>query len=165
MSTLQDMIHGNPRTAIRTRPVTYSARHFIVGPGDTLYRLASTKFSAMLDDPENHHLLRFAGQRVRFVDAIVELRDRVPCAVVRLVYEMLVFDAQGRFDSRTFERHNSALVDLLINPVLGQATTSDSEVVDASSRFIAQGGRWQPSPALAQRIRQAALGEIKCERL
>ena len=119
----------------------------------------------MLDDPENHRLLRFAGQRVRLVDAIVELRDRVPCAVVRLVYELLVFDTQGRFDIRTFERHNGALVDLLMNRVMGQATTSDSEVVDASSRFIAQGGRWQPSPALARRIRQAALGEIKCERL
>ena len=136
-----------------------------MGPDDTLYRLANTKFAAMLDDPENHRLLRFAGQRVRLVDAIVELRDRVPCAIVRLVYQMLVFDAQGRFDSRRFERQNGALVDLLMNRVLGQATTSDSDIVDASSRFIAQGRRWQPSPALARRIRQAALGEFKCARL
>ena len=159
------MIHGNHRTAVRTGPVTYSARKFIVGPGNILYRLASKHFAAMLDDPENHRLLRFAGQRVRFVDAIVELRDRAPCAVVRLVYEILAFDAQGRFDSHTFKRQNWALVELQMNPVLGQATTSDSEVVDASSRFIAQGGRWQPSPELVRRIHQAALGEIKCERL
>jgi hypothetical protein len=56
--------------------VTYSARTFIVGPDDTLYRLAGTKFAAMLDHPENHRLPRFAGQRVRMVEAIVELRDR-----------------------------------------------------------------------------------------
>jgi len=136
-----------------------------VDPDDTLYRLATTKFAAMLDDPEDHRLLRFAGQRVRMVDAIVELRDRVPCAVVRLVYEMLVFDAQGRLDRRSFERQNAALVDLLMDRVVGKPTRSDGEVLDASSRFIAQGGRWQPSPALARRIRQAALGEIKCERL
>ncbi len=136
-----------------------------MGPDDTLYRLASTKFAAMLDDPESHRLRRFAGQRLRLVDAIVELRDRVPCEVVRLVYEMLVFDAQGRFDRRTFEQQNAALVHLLMGRVAGGPRTSDGEVIDASSRFIAQGGRWQPSPALARRIRQAALGEIKCERL
>lgn len=147
--------------------MAYSARKFVVGPDDTLYRLANTNFAAMLDDPENHRMLRFAGQRVRLVDAIVELRDRVPCAVVRLVYEMLVFDAQGRFDRRTFERQNAALVELLMARVVPGPRTSDEadEVIDASSRFIAQGGRWQPSPALARRIRQTALGEIKCARL
>lgn len=163
--TWQGMIHGKRRTAIRTGPVTYSTRKFIVGPGDILYRLASKHFAAMLDDPENHRLPRFAGQRVRLADAIVELRNRAPYEVVRLVYEIIAFDAQGRFDSHTFVRQNWALVDQHMNRVLGQATTSESEVIDASSRFIAQGGRWQPSPELARRIVQAALGEIKCERL
>jgi hypothetical protein len=145
--------------------VTYSTRHFIVGPGDILYRLASKHFAAMLDDPENHRLPRFAGERVRLVEAIVELRDRVPCEVVRLVYEIIAFDAKGRIDSHTFVRQNWALAELHMNHVLGQASTSESEVIDASSRFIAQGGRWQPSQELAQRIVQAALGEIKCEPL
>ena len=47
----------------------------------------------------------------------------------------------------------------------GELTPKDDAVVEASSRFIAQGGRWQPSPSLAGRIRQAALGELKCKRL
>jgi hypothetical protein len=141
--------------------VTYSARTFIVGPDDTLYRLAGTKFAAMLDHPENHRLPRFAGQRVRMVEAIVELRDRVPCGVSRLVYEMLEFDAYGRLDRRAFQRRNAALANL----VFGEPQTSDAAVVDASSRFIARGGRWRPPPALARRIRQGALGEVKCERL
>ena len=41
----------------------------------------------------------------------------------------------------------------------------ETAVVDAGSRFVAQGGRWQPSPSLEQRILRAALGELKCERL
>jgi hypothetical protein len=115
----------------------------------------------MLDDPESHRLPRFAGQRVRMVEAIVEFRDRVPCEVVRLVYEMLGFDTQGRLDRRAFERQNIALMEL----VVGKSTTNNAPVVDASSRFIARGGRWQPSPSLARRIRRAALGEMKCKRL
>lgn len=86
--------------------MTCSTRIFIVGPDDTLYRLAATKFSGMFDDPENYHLLRFAGQRVRMVEAIVELRDRVPCGIVRLVYEMLRFDDHGRLDRDTLVRQN-----------------------------------------------------------
>ena len=149
----------------RTRAVRYSPRILVVGPDDTLYRLANTKFSAMLDDPERHCVPRFAGQRVRMVDAIVELRDRVPCAVVRLVYEMLRFDAHGQLDRHGFERQNAARVHLLVDRAMGELTTKDDAVVDASSRFIAQGGHWQPSPSLARRIRQAALGQVKCKRL
>jgi putative intracellular protease/amidase len=123
----------------------------------------------MLDHPESYRLLRFAGQRVRMVEAIVEFHDRVPCGVARLVYEMLRFDSEGRLDRRTFERQNAALMDRVISEVVGnvvdESRMSDSAVVDASSRFIAQGGRWQPSPALTRRVRQAALGAIKCERL
>lgn len=149
--------------------MTYSPRRFIVGPDDTLYRLATAKFSDMLDDPERHPVPPFAGQRVRMVDAIVELCDRVPCRVVRLVYQMLRFDAQGRLERRAFERQNAALVDLLVDVVVGEPTGNEAAVVDASNRFIAQGGRWQPSPSpspsLARRIRRAALGQLKCRRL
>jgi hypothetical protein len=126
--------------------MTYSPRTFVVGPDDTLYRLGNAKFSRMLDDPDIHRLPRFAGQRVRMVEAIVEFRDRVPCEVVRLVYEMLPFDTQGRLDRRAFERQNAALVAV----VVGGSTTNDAPVVDASNRFIARGGRWRPSPPLAK---------------
>ena len=147
--------------AERAYAVTYSPRTFVVGPDETLYRLATAKFARMLDDPERYRLPGFAGQRVRMVEAIVELRERVPYRVVRLVYQMLGFDAEGRFDRRAFERQNAALAE----PLVGEPTTKDAAVVDASSRFIAQGGRWQPSPSMVRRLRRAALGELKCKRL
>jgi hypothetical protein len=114
----------------------------------------------MFNDPESHPLPRFAGQRVRMVEVIIELRNRVPCGIARLVYEMLRFDDQGRLDRNALMNQNVALADILA----GEAT-KDPVVVNASSRFIAQGGRWKPSYALAQRIRQVALGEAKCSRL
>jgi hypothetical protein len=145
--------------------VTYSPRTFILGPDDTLYRLPSAKFSRMLDDPASHRLERFAGQRVRMVDAIVEVHERAPRAVVRLVYEMLRFDAEGRLDRPAFLRQNAALVELALGRLLVQPVTPGETIVDASSRFVAQGGRWQPSPSLERRIRRAALGELSCARL
>jgi hypothetical protein len=145
--------------------VSYSTRTFILGPDDTLHRLANAKFFRMVDDPESDRLERFAGQRVRMAEAIVEVRDRAPCAVVRLVYEMLGFDAEGRLDRATFMRQNAALAELAMSHVIPRLEAEETAVIDAGSRFVARGGRWQPSPSLEQEILRAALGELKCERL
>jgi hypothetical protein len=145
--------------------VSYSIRTFILGPDDTLYRLASAKFSRMLDDPESHRLERFAGQRVRMAEVTVEVHDRAPRAVVRLVYEMLGFDADGRLDRATFMRQNMALAALTIDPVIPRLVKEDKAVVDAGSRFVEPGRSRHPSAALQQAILRAALDEIPCKRL
>lgn len=141
--------------------VACSIRIFIVGQDDTLYRIARTKFTGMFDDPENHPILRLAGQRVRMAEAIVEVRDRVPYSIVRLIYEILRFDEYGKLDRDTFVRQNFALAEL----ALDAPTINNTVIVDASNRFIAQGGHWQPSPKLERKIRQTALGEEKYQRL
>jgi len=147
----------------KTVNVSYSTRTFILAPDDTLYRLASAEFSRMVDDPQTHRLTRFAGQRVRMAEAIVEVRDRAPVAVVRLVCEMLGFDAEGRLDRATFMRQNAALAELSVDRVIPRLAAKESVVVDAGSRFVAKGGHWWPSPSLEQKILRAALGELKCK--
>jgi hypothetical protein len=42
---------------------------------------------------------------------------------------------------------------------------SAATVVDAASRFVAQGGRWTPSGTLARLLDDAALGRAKFQRL
>jgi hypothetical protein len=78
---------------------------------------------------------------------------------------MLGFDAEGRLDRATFMRQNAALAELVVDRVIPRSGRKETAVVDAGSRFVAQGGRWQPSPSLEQEIMRAALGESKCERL
>jgi hypothetical protein len=145
--------------------VSYSTRTFILGSDDTLYRLANTKFFRMVDDPESHRLERFAGQRVRMAEAIVEVRDRAPVAVVRLIYEILGFDAEGRLDRAALIRQNAALAELAMSPVLPRSEAEETAVVDAGSRFVARGGSWQPTPKQEREILRAALDETPCERL
>jgi hypothetical protein len=145
--------------------MTYSPRRFLLGPDDTLYRLANARFARMIDDPERYRLARFAGQRVHMVEAIVELHEGRPRAVLRLVYQMLGFDGAGRLDRDAFLRQNIALAELAVNRALGGPARKDQAIVDASSRFLAQGGCWQPSPSLERDILRAALGEVTCQRL
>ncbi|AGA89728.1 hypothetical protein Thimo_0897 [Thioflavicoccus mobilis 8321] len=145
--------------------MSYSIRRFILGQDDTLYRLASAKFSRMVDDPESHRLTCFAGQRVRMAEAVVEVRDRAPCAVVRSVYEMLRFDAEGRLDQAAFTRQNAALAEQLLDRVLPRLAAKGTAVVEAGSRFVARGGSWQASAALEREILRAALDETPYKRL
>jgi hypothetical protein len=140
-----------------------SCRMFLLDQNDSLYRLANTKFAQMLQDPKSHCFL-FAGHRVRMADAIVELIDRKPIRVARLTFGILTFDKEGRFDPRAFEQQQFARAELAMVPLIA-AVERNAKIVDAASRFVAQGGRWTPSKTLARAIEDAALGRIKCPRL
>ena len=67
--------------------MTYSPRIFILGPEDTLFRLVSSKFSRMVDDAQSHRLERFAGRRVRMVEAIVEFLEGMDMIGASLLYK------------------------------------------------------------------------------
>jgi hypothetical protein len=148
------------------RTMGLSCRTFLIARDDTLWRLASTRFDRMLRDPASQCLPVFAGQRARMASVVVELVARNPVRVVRNTFSILTFDAEGRFDPSTLEKQQFALAETVVARVF-PALDDDSEqrVVDATSRFIAQGGQWIPSRALARVIDQTALGQRQCRYL
>jgi hypothetical protein len=141
-----------------------SCRRFLLDQNDGLYRLANTKFEQMLRDRASYHFPVFAGHRVRMAEVVVELLGRQPIRVIRTTFDMLTFDDEGCFDSSAFGRHQLARAELALAPPIGDADRS-ATLVDASSGFVAQGGRWAPSHTLARVIDDAALGRLKCPRL
>jgi hypothetical protein len=144
----------------------FSSRTFLVAPDDTLWRLSTSKFERMLRDPASHRLPVFAGQRARMANVVVELVASKPVHVTRTTYSVLAFDAEGRLDPGRFEKQQFALAESVIAPVIASsADESKQPVVDATARFIAQGGRWIPSAALARAIDEAALGQRQYARL
>lgn len=143
----------------------YSVRTFLIAGDDTIWRFASNKFWRMLQDPASHCLPAFAGQRIRTADVIVELKGREPVQVVRRTYFILTFDPEGHIDLGKFGSQQSALAEWVMDPVFTAANSDrDQTVVETASRFIAQGGRWVPSSALARIIDDVALGQRRCAR-
>ena len=119
----------------------FSCRKFLIARDDTLWQLPSTKFQRMLREPANHCLSTFAGQRARMADVVVELVAREPVRVVRTTFSILTFDGEGRLDPGAFERQQFALAESVVAPVFAaSADESRQPVVEASARFIAQGG-------------------------
>jgi hypothetical protein len=144
----------------------FSCRTFLIARDDILWRLSSTRFDRMLRDPASHCLPVFAEQRVRMASVAVELVDRNPVRVVRNAFSILTFDAEGRIDPSRFEKQQFALVELAVAPVFAVFDDDNNPtVVDATSRFLAQGGQWAPSRALARVIDQTALGQRQCRHL
>lgn len=118
-----------------------SSRMFLVAPDDPLWRLSTRKFDRMLRNPASNRLPAFAGQRARMASVVVELVASEPMRVIRTTYSVLAFDAEGRIDPGRFEEQQFALAESAVAPVIASsADGSDQPVVDATTRFIAQGG-------------------------
>jgi hypothetical protein len=137
---------------------------FLLDQDDHLYRLPNSTFERMQHDPGSYPITRFASTRVRMADLLVELLDRQPIRVVRSTFGIFTFNADGCFEPNTFERQQWARAEQALAPMpieFGGTST----VVDAKTRFVAQGGRWTPSRALACRICDAALERVTYTRL
>ena len=132
-------------------------RKFFVDDDGGLVPLRNTIFDRLLRDPQHHTMPAFTGQRVRMAEILVQLVDRRPTQVVRRVYFVAGFDEAGRLDTARFLAQQRALAESALDRVFTEPAFAD-RVLDAASRFIAQGGRWRPSEDLAQRIDDAALG-------
>ena len=141
-----------------------SSRMFLLDQDDKLYRLPNSRYEQMLQDPVSSPLTLFASQRVRIADLLVELLNRQPIRIVRSTYGIFTFNADGCFDPNTFERQQWARAQQALAP-LPIEVSGTSTVVDAKTRFVAQGGHWTPSQTLASRIRDAALEQGDYTRL
>ena len=137
---------------------------FLLDQDDGLYRLPSAKFNQMLRDPTSCRVTRFAGARVRMTDVAVELLNRQPIRVVWNTFGFLAFDDEGYFDSGTFDHHQRARAELAWAPLAAEPKGA-AIIVDATTRFVAHGGRWKPTRTLQRLIDEAALGRVKCPRL
>ena len=141
-----------------------SCRMFLLDRDDSLYRLPNAKFNQILRDPTSCRFTRFAGTRMRMTDVAVELIDRQPICVVWITFGFLAFDDDGYFDLATYDRHQRARAELVLDLPTTE-TNNERMVVEAANRFVAQGGRRTPSRALQRLIDAAALDQVKCTRL
>ena len=132
-------------------------RRYIVDDEGGLVRLRNAIFERLLRDPQHHTMPALAGQRVRMAEILVQLADRRPVQVVRRVYFIVGFDEAGRLDTTRFQNQERALAESALDRAFA-VHGDDDRVLDAASRFIAQGGRWRPSNKLAQHIDDTALG-------
>jgi len=141
-----------------------SSRRFVVTRDGVLYRISNAKFERMMRHPDDERLPLFSGQRVRSAELEIELFDREPYRVCRETFSILQFDCDGRVDVYRHDQHQIALVNLVLAPIFGSNKASRN-VLDATDKFVAEGGAWTPSDLLRDQIENAALDLLVCPTL
>jgi hypothetical protein len=89
-------------------------RHFLFDREGALYRLPSAALDRMLHNPTRHRPARFAGQRVRSAEVVVEMMNGRALRVVRSVFNVLTFNSDGTLVPPLRNRHVRARAELAL---------------------------------------------------
>jgi hypothetical protein len=143
-----------------------SIRHILVDQNDAVIRLSNRLFKRLWDNSQGDTLPQFAGCRVRWAEAVMELQDRKSVRILRLVFCYLYFDYQGRLDRDKVMKDAALMIEAGIGSI---APTKSGSVIHASPRFDARRrdheAIWKPSPELNKAIYDAALDSKSSKRL
>ena len=144
-----------------------SVRFVLVNSNDEVVRLPQARFQRMLSCPLRDSLPEFAGQRVRAAEVVVQLENRRPVYVCRVVYHYLHFGQKGEFDYDRYMKDEVTVMEA--GSPHFDLKPHDPKVIEAAQRFAARRRDhsvwWRPSPELEEAIMEAALDDRKCRRL
>jgi hypothetical protein len=141
-----------------------SCRRFFIAGDGALYRISNAKFQRMMQHPEMELVPLFAGQRIRSAELMIELFDREPYSVCRETFSIFQFDSSGCADMSRYDKQQSALVNVMLDPVFGSKQPA-TKVLDATDKFVAHGGTWSPTLSLKNQLENVALGLQECPTL
>jgi hypothetical protein len=137
-----------------------SVRIFLFDDDDTMRRLPLSRYERLVRRDPKESIPEFAGKRVRYAEVIVELLNRKPVGILRIVYFILSFDSEGRVDPDELEKEKQIAFD-----VLPPVTNHDpaASLVDAAHRFAEKRYddkyRWTPTPEIETAIFDAIFGK------
>jgi hypothetical protein len=101
-----------------------SLRYILVDLNDQVFRLPQVKFDRLLSKHPRDVLPQFAGQRVRAAETIIELENRRPVGVLRIIFQYLHFDEQGHLDYEQYMRDGVSMMSPFVGCLKG-----DSELI------------------------------------
>jgi len=128
-------------------------RVLLVDDDDFIKRLPLTRYERLVRRDPNEQLLQYAGKRIRFAEVAVELEDRKPVQIVRVVYGILPFDSEGMVDAAEYEKEMRLSAEMM-PPIL--ADRSSPKIVNAKHKFARKRFndqfRWEPTPQIEKSI-------------
>ena len=133
-------------------------RIFFVDDDGAIKRFPLTRYLRLTERDPNERLPEYANTRVRCVEAAMELEQRKPVDILRLLYIILFFDAEGRLDATEKEKEWQLSAEIA-PPFLEQES---KQVVDARHRFAKRRFhhkyRWEPTQETEFAVMEAIFG-------
>ena len=129
---------------------------FIVNDDDSIQRFPLARFERLIERDPNERLPQYAGKRVRYVEAAVELEQRKPVDILRILYLILPLDSEGRIDAAEQERGRRLGAEMMPPIVMDR---DSKQVIEAGYRFAKKRFdneyRWIPTPEIEAAILKA----------
>ena len=137
-------------------------RVFLIDDNDSLQRLPMARYERLFDGEPGERLPQFAGKRVRCALVSLEVEGRKPQSIIRIDYQIIPLDEQGRID-RSEQEKEMRLAFEFMSPLLSIFEEERTgKIVDARSQFAKkrydQECRWVPSPEIEEAILIAIFG-------
>jgi len=136
-----------------------SLRIFLVDDDNSIKRLPLTRYERLMRGDPKERLPEYAGKRVRYAEVAVELADRKPISILRMLYFIMSFDSEGRIDASEQQKETRLAMELV--PPIGSEGQS-GQVIDAQHHFAKKRYdneyRWVPRPEIEQAIAYAIFG-------
>jgi hypothetical protein len=137
-----------------------SLRIFLVNDDDSIQRLPLARYVRLIHRDPKERLPQYAGRRVRYVEVALELEQRRPVRILRILYLILSLDPEGRIDAAELEKQRRLGFDM-VPPVLtdrGANQVIEARHFFAKKRFDKE-YRWNPTPEIEASIPEAIFGK------
>jgi len=132
---------------------------FFVNDDDSIQRFPLARFERLIDRNPNERLPEYANKRIRYVEVALELEQRKPVGILRILYLILPFDSEGRVDAAEQEKERRLGVEMM-SPIL--MDRNSKQVVEARHRFAKRRFdneyRWKPTQKMEADIMAAIFG-------
>ena len=133
----------------------FGLRIFFIDENDKITRIASARFERIRDRNPKETLSEYKNCRIRYAEVILELENRKPISIARIVYGYLQFDSKGQVDKEFLDTEGQVAISML--PSISLPGESE-KVINASDRFAQKRFKdeftWTPSFELEQAIIQ-----------
>ncbi len=130
-----------------------SLRIFLVNEDDSVRSLSKACYERLLRRESEEALPEYATKRVRCAVVVLDMLQRKPLAISRVVYPFLSFDSDGRLDAAERERETRMALEVV--PSL-YTRGEPQRVIDARHHFAKRRFdrefRWTPTPEIEAAI-------------
>ncbi|MHB8069320.1 MAG: hypothetical protein ACYDIC_15620 [Desulfobaccales bacterium] len=133
-----------------------SLRIFIILDDDQLSLMPLTRYERLRRGDPEVRFPEFAGKKVRFAVALINLENRELSSIWRIDYEILHFDAAGRLDSQKKWECLQLAIGVLGNFTRDILNAPPPEhrgkVIHAKNKFLRKQFTWKASRSLEDKI-------------
>ena len=131
----------------------YSLRIYFIDKDDNIKKIPLTRFDRIRARDPKEKLDGYKNSRIRYAEVVVELENRKPVFMARVVYGYFKFDSNGLLDKKFLKDKWEITCNILSLP---SSSDKSGKLIHANGRFAEKRFknvfRWTPSPGLEKEI-------------